>query len=286
MVDVLFSSSEWRTITIPMKFTKDTTYKYIDGLDKTHSISYKKGDLLDKDRYSESFLSKVLGSMGLIVFEAQFNQNCIRDDGGLFSRRDFRFIDKIYDKDDGYVLYSRVRGWDLAGSTTRLSANTAGVLVSCWHRKDAPEDYHYVVEDCCVFKELGCDVLSRVISAATADGLDVVQSLPQDPASAGKFVADSYTGHPMLRDYIIHTSLESGTKSNRALPLSNKVRAGEVYLLKGGWNDEFINEFTGFPKLRLKDRVDATTRAFSHIMNNIHLDASMGMPLVGISFIK
>ena len=95
---------------------------------------------------------------------------------------------------------------------------------------------------------------------AKLDGRNVKGSIPQDPGSAGKVVAQGYIR--LLRGYPYFASTETGDKESRALPLAAQVEVGNVYLVNGPWVRAFLDEVEMFPNAKFKDRVDAASRAF------------------------
>lgn len=51
----------------------------------------------------------------------------------------------------------------------------------------------------------------------------------------------------------------------RAEPYSVQVEAGNVKLLKGEWNRDFIDEHKTFPVGKYKDQIDAASGAFNKL---------------------
>ena len=94
----------------------------------------------------------------------------------------------------------------------------------------------------------------------------VKQSLPQDPGQAGKGQAAALVG--MLAGHQAVTSLESGDKGVRARPLASQVNAGNVLMLRGAWNTDFVEELRLFPNGLHDDQVDAASRAFNELLSN------------------
>ena len=51
----------------------------------------------------------------------------------------------------------------------------------------------------------------------------------------------------------MHFSPESGNKIERAGAFSAQAEAGNVKLVKGGWNEAYLDELEGFPEGTHKD---------------------------------
>tara|TARA_Y100000588_G_C14172262_1_gene889699 strand:- start:227 stop:628 length:402 start_codon:yes stop_codon:yes gene_type:complete len=73
----------------------------------------------------------------------------------------------------------------------------------------------------------------------------------------------------LLTDYTVHSSTESGDKVERAGAYSAQAEAGNVKLVKGGWNKTYLDELEGFPEGQYKDQVDASSRAFHRLARRI-----------------
>lgn len=55
----------------------------------------------------------------------------------------------------------------------------------------------------------------------------------------------------------------TGDKVERAKPFASQVQAGNVFLVKGKWNKDYIHQHHNFPQSKLKDMVDASSAELS-----------------------
>lgn len=153
-----------------------------------------------------------------------------------------------------------VRAYDLA-ATADDGAFTAGVKMGLWNGKPVVADVRR--------KQGSPDQVEQLITAtAQIDGLTVEVHLPQDPGQAGKFQVSYLTAK--LLGFKVRSSPETGDKVTRAGPYASQVNAGNGYLVRGGWNHEFIDELRVFPFGTYKDQVDAASRAFAAIATKPH----------------
>ena len=53
----------------------------------------------------------------------------------------------------------------------------------------------------------------------------------------------------------------------RAKPLAAQAEVGNVYLLRGAWNEMFLNHLHGQPELPHDDMMDAASGAFWDLLN-------------------
>lgn len=85
----------------------------------------------------------------------------------------------------------------------------------------------------------------------------------QEPGSGGKESAEATIRN--LAGYTIKAERVTGDKVSRAEPLACQASVGNVQLLRGDWNAEFIDELEAFPASALKDQVDAASGAFNKL---------------------
>ena len=158
-----------------------------------------------------------------------------------------------------------VRCWDLAASTEDEKGNpafTAGVLMG--KRKNG----RFIVADV-ENKRLAADDVRKLIKhTAQLDNAKfrnrVRVRLPQDPGQAGKDQAQQYIKY--LAGFDVKTVPESGSKEIRAAPFAAQWQAGNVDLVIGDWNEEYLRQLEAFPQGTFKDMVDASANGFAEIV--------------------
>ena len=186
----------------------------------------------------------------------------IRPSAGLyFKRENIRIVQTIPGR-----LISVCRSWDLAA--TEITAEnknpdrTAGVLMG---RLKSGE---FIVLDVIRRAANAADVRRMIVRTAKADradyGLHTI-TLPQDPGQAGKDQAATYI--KALAGYKVRTAPVTGSKIVRAVPCSAQWQGGNVLLLAGDWNKEYLQELEGFPDTLHDDMVDASSDAFKQVAN-------------------
>jgi len=147
-----------------------------------------------------------------------------------------------------------VRGWDLAATASAQAAWTAGVKIG------RADDGRFYIGHVTRIQGGAADVERLLVNTATQDGRDVKGSIPQDPGQAGKAQAQYLIRQ--LAGFAYTASPETGDKETRALPLAAQSEAGNVLIVNGDWNRDFLDELESFPMGKFKDQVDAATRAF------------------------
>jgi predicted phage terminase large subunit-like protein len=190
-----------------------------------------------------------------------YQQRPFAKGGRLFQRKWFNVVDEA--PRGGRA----VRGWDLAATKDGDGAATCGVKI----RELAGK---YFVEDVRWLRGSPYEVECAIVETAEADGYDVVQDIPQDPGQAGKsqksYIASKLAG------YTVKFSPETGSKEVRAEPFAAQAQAGNVYLVRANWTDAYLDEAESFPVGTLKDRIDASSRAFGGLVGKKRAPVPVG----------
>ena len=112
------------------------------------------------------------------------------------------------------------------------------------------------------FRKKPLGVERSILNTASQDGKKVRIGIEGDPGQAGKAEAQHYIRSLAGYDATINTVRES--KGARARPYSAQCEAGNVYLVEGPWNEDFLIEhhnFDGSDNCE-SDQVDAASGAF------------------------
>lgn len=197
-----------------------------------------------------------------------------REEGSMYFDR--RWVE-IVDYPPTNAL-ARVRSWDFAAEEKTASNNpdwSAGVKMS----KDKYGTYY--IEDVVRFQARTDTVLRKVIETAYQDGLEECSvSIPVDPAAAGKTAAQYYSRVMAEAGVSVKTVQMSGHKSKltRFKPFCALAEGGNVKVVKGDWNEDFLKELESFngekdQRYRKDDQVDATSDAFTLLARSVQIPA-------------
>jgi predicted phage terminase large subunit-like protein len=211
------------------------------------------GELMWPARFSARAVAELETTLGIYAASAQLEQRPTPREGGLFKADKIETIDAVPQGEE--IVWCRA--WDLA-ATDGGGAYTAGVLVG-WRvtarrviiagvrrERVGPEGVRKLIED-----------------TAGIDGDDVPISIPQDPGQAGKAQARDFVVR--LAGYRVRIEPQTGSKETRAEPFAAQVEAGNVDIVTGPWNRDFIEELRHFPRGVYKDQVDAASSAFNAV---------------------
>lgn len=80
--------------------------------------------------------------------------------------------------------------------------------------------------------------------------------------NSGKNTIDHYRRN-ILPEFAFYPDKVSGSKFQRATPLSSQAEAGNIKIIKGHWNEDFFNELELFPDGKFFDQVDSCSGAFN-----------------------
>lgn len=211
------------------------------------------GELLDPIRFPRETIDKLKHGMGSYAYAGQYQQRPTPREGGLFKRAWFE--GKFIQAAPAGTRW--VRHWDLAATAKSNAARTAGVKLG------RTPDGKFIVGHAVTTQSEGNEVRKIIKSFAESDGRDVVISLPQDPGQAGKVQKADFV--QMLAGWTVKCDPETGDKVTRAEPFSAQCEGGNVYIVKGDWNDAYLDELCLFPGGSFKDQVDASSGAFGRL---------------------
>lgn len=266
--EILSNDLGYEHVMIPMMFEPERKcytvvhpggHKEKDGSLYLWDKREKEGDLMCPELFPEKAVAKLVQTLGSYATAGQLQQRPVPREGALFKTSDIQYID-FENVPEGI----EVRGWDLAGSSSSKSPFTAGAKL----RFDSRGNFY--IMDVLRFRGAEKRVVTIMRNTAEKDGIECIQDFPQDPGQAGKGQAVFIT--EQLAGYVVKSSVETGSKTLRADAMATQASIGKMFIVRGPWNKEFVDELTTFPGSRFKDQVDACSRAFHQGLKLINLD--------------
>jgi predicted phage terminase large subunit-like protein len=213
-------------------------------------LGRKQGQPLCPERYNLDDLERIRGGMSAYSFAALYQQRPVPIEGALFKRDWFK--DKVVDSAPPKLQWAR--GYDLAVSQKTSADYTASfrcafdksgnLYIADGFRKriEFPEQQRFVVKRMVQEKNTRHGVEKALHGEALVQSLRRVPAVRGIPLKAIKVDTDKFT---------------------RALGWANLAEEGRVFLVRGGWNDAFLDEacrFTGKGDTH-DDQVDAVSIA-------------------------
>jgi predicted phage terminase large subunit-like protein len=214
------------------------------------------GEALCPERYNAGKLAQIRGEIGGYFWAALYQQRPAPREGGYFKRGWFPIVGALPHNCRQYVRY-----WDKA-ATPDGGAHTAGVLMAC-----GPDNEFYVVD--VVRGQWSVGEREAVIEqTAHLDtqrrfGATYQVWVEQEPGSGGKESAEATIKR--LAGYAAYKEPVTGSKELRAEPFAAQAEVGNIRLLEGAWNADYIEELSSFPHGAYKDQVDASSGAFNKL---------------------
>ena len=182
-------------------------------------------------------LARKRASIGERAWPALYQQTPRPVSGGLFRS------ERIVTLEAAPASATRaVRAWDLAASR-RIDGRNPDWTVGLKLLREG--EGRFVVVDVVRLQGGPHEVEEAIINTARQDSRAVSVGLPQDPGQAGRAQVLHLTR--LLAGYTVVASPESGAKETRALPVASQCEAGNLCVVRGRWNAEFIEELAGFP---------------------------------------
>ncbi len=185
--------------------------------------------------------------------------------GKVFNRTWFEVVEA-----DAVAPGFEVRFWDLAATEAEVRANacyTAGVKMRAVYDRDGEVTF-YIMD--CIAEQVGPaggDALMK--ATAQQDGRFCLVRWEQEGGSSGK--RDEAHIQEMLPGFDAMGVPPQGDKVVRAKPLATDAYLGRVKLVRGGWNDQYLNWMHSFPDGKIKDVTDASSGAHACLIDEMHL---------------
>lgn len=236
----------WHVVNLPA--IAESSYTFPAGC--TAEVDWRnEGEALCPERYPIERLNQVQARIGGYYFSALYQQRPSNKEGAFFKVNQLAIVDAAP------AGLKTVRAWDLAASSK--GDYTAGVKIG-----SATDGLFYVLD--VVRGQWLPDERNRVmLQTAALDGRSTRIRISQDPGAAGVDQVQALTR--MLAGYAVRSERESGSKEVRADGFASQVNAGNVRLIAGSWNKDFIEELRTFPMGKNDDQVDAGSNCINEI---------------------
>ena len=211
------------------------------------------GAALCPERFDETKLEEIQRQLGGYAFSALYQQRPTPAGGGIFKRAWFtRFVDAA----PKGLRWKR--GYDLAVSTKTSACYTSSFRVAYDKLGNLyiADGFRKRIE----FPEQRRYIFSRLIEEKDTEhgiekalhGQAIIQDLRRDPGIRGS----------NLRGVTV-----SADKLTRALKWAPLAEEGKVILIRGPWNQAFLDEICNFPGGHFDDQVDAVSLAVAMFQN-------------------
>lgn len=188
--------------------------------------------------------------------------------GGAFFKPDW-FVDRILDVAPAGLR--TIRYWDLAGTKKKPGKDpdwSASCRMGLQRLKDGARKA--IITDVTAVQEDPGGVEVHVKGVALKDGRMVPIWMEEEPGSAGKANTFNY-GSRVLFGYQVHGHRKTGPKPEYWKALSSVARHGNLWLVKGPWNESFIEQLcalTDDDSHAHDDMADAASGALDRLLDD------------------
>lgn len=219
-------------------------------VDENDPLGRKIGEALWPERYNEEDLLRIKNVIGDYAFQSLYQVHPTPKEGSFFKINNLNIVDSAPNN-----LIKIVRSWDLA-ATENGGDFTAGIKMGI------DKDKNIYILDVIRGQWEPNERDKWIKQTADLDGRILV-SIPEDPGASGKFQAQYL--FRLLAGHNIIKIKPTGKKETRAEGFASQVNGGNVYIVKGEWNRNLIEEMRSFSSGKNDDQIDAMSDAFSQL---------------------
>lgn len=256
---------EWTVLRLPALAEAQEERDYNDrrmgaATGQADPLDRQPGEALAPRRYSAGELARIRRDVGSLVWAAEYQGAPTAAEGTMIKRAWLKIVDAA----PAQVL-GRIRYWDKAASTSKTAKFTAGVKLA--YGADGLVYIENVVRGQWTTGE------RREVMKQTAklDGGQTLIGIEQEPGSSGlDSVQDDIR---LLLGYGVFADRPSGDKDTRMMPFVAQAEAGNVRLVAGEWNQDYIDELCSLPNGRYRDQADATSGALNRLVEALETQA-------------
>ena len=244
----------WLSATFTPRGLSHWTYEvFASGRENTQLI---KARTLENPFLAAEFYDTIKAQYSSMLAAQELEGEFIEGYGLLFRRHWFEIVDAVPP-----LVGPTIRAWDFAATEPKEGKDpdyTAGVRIG---RSSSGTFY---ILDIRRVRATPLAVEFLVKQTAELDGKDTHILLEQEPGASGQALVDRYI-RTLLPGYTVRAEKPTGDKVARAMPFSSQCEAGNVKLLRGAWNKDFLDEVEVFPSGDHDDQVDAASEGFTKL---------------------
>lgn len=200
--------------------------------------------LLDPVRLPHKRLEKFKIDLGSSAYAGQYGQTPHVDGGNKIKTEWFEYIEKSQLPTFTYDM------WIDGAYTKRTENDPTGIMICGMYKNNL-----YVVYFEEKFMEMP-ELIKNVVQKADLFGLTFKSRIYIEPKASGKTLKQLLKSDTNLNPIEIKSTLVAEGKEARIQAAAPKYEAGRVVHVRGGWNDRFESELTGFPNAQHDEAVD------------------------------
>jgi predicted phage terminase large subunit-like protein len=170
-----------------------------------------------------------------------------------------------------------VRFWDLAGTSRedagKDSCSTSGLLMG-------QIGVNFYIMDLQVGQWKAGEIINTIKGCAAKDGTRTLIRWEQEGGGSAKIVEDDFREELLSQNVLYDCDgvKPYGGKLQRALAPATQAQLGHVYLIRGEWNQQFLNavqSFDGTFKATVNDIIDSLSGAYYVLRQGVDYGSSL-----------
>lgn len=223
------------------------------------------GEPLAPRLFSGADLKELEIDVGPQGWNAEYQARPTAPEGDRIKRAWFKIVDAV---PEGAKW---VRYWD-NGGTEGGGCPSAGVKMGCVGKR-------YYVADVKRGQWGAGEREAIKLQTAQMDGIECVIWNEQEPGSGGKEQKESTIRN--LAGFAVHGEKVTGSKDVRLEPFIVQAHAGNVFLVRGEWNGEYLDELTAVPNGKYRDQSDASGGALNKLAGALNSKDALAVVRAG-----
>lgn len=244
-------------------------FKAISDGDPDDPTGRGPNEALFEERFSLKDLEDRKKVLGTLFFNALYQQEPDDEEGKLTDRDWIEIIDHgDLDDDPRNIVYYRV--WDIGGGKGKETDPTVGSLIM-FNTKTRETTILDVYRE----RKSPSVTENNIKKRGRDDGVDTKVIVEQEPGASGKVMVNHIDVN-VLPDHKVIASPATTSKVVRAQPFLAACEEGKVRLLKGKWNDAWLDEFEEFPFAANDDQVDTASMGYNEVFKKKPGSATWG----------
>ena len=225
------------------KFTYDPLQAICENPD-TDPLHRKAGESIWPERWTAERLGDIRATIGRREFASHYQQRPAPPGGNIVDIGKVRFIERQHVPD--HLVQSR--GWDLALGVQRVHD------FSCGARGGLDREGNFILTDMNRSRRAWPEQKAMIVAFAKLEH----GKIGIETAAAWK-IAEEEVRTELDGAASVRGITPAKSKEARALPWLGLIEAGKFFVVRGGWNHDFLHELEQFPTGTHDDQVDAVS---------------------------
>lgn len=213
--------------------------------------------LLDENRMNLSVLNEMRTSLGSYGYAGQFDQLPAPLDGGMIKREWIEIIS------EHFLPREIIKNCYIDGAYTSSTANDpTGIMISSFYN-----GILYILNWSTQYLEMP-ELLKYVKNYAVQNEIGLKSRIRIEPKASGKSLKQLLRNETNLNVSEIEGKHISEGKIARVNTCTPSIEGGKIKLIKGFWNNDFLNELSIFPNGKHDEAIDCLCYAiYDEIIN-------------------